>query len=120
MKSVRSLFIGLLLAAASLLTSASAVAASTPGDPYAAAVASYVEAATKEMEAIRASAEASKQALPEAQRSRYRDFEQAWASCQQLLAELESATPGTFDSTKASYERARAKAVAELRRAQAG
>lgn len=118
MNTLRSILAGLLLVASLSLAVARAAAASTPADPYALAVAGYVEAATKELEAIRASGEASKQALPEELRSRYRDFEAKVKTCEQLLNELQSASPGTFDSTKAKYERARSEAVLELKRAQ--
>lgn len=118
MKTIRSLITGLLLVASPLLTSVPLLGASTSADPYAQAVASYVEAATHEINAIRASAEASKQALPEEQRSRYREFERKLKACDQLVMELSSATPGSFDSIKVKYERARAEAVAELKRAQ--
>ena len=118
MKTIRSLIAGLLLAASPLLTSVPLRGAATPADPYAQAVASYVEAATHEINAIRASAEASKQALPEDQRPRYREFEQKLKACDQLVTELSSAKPGNFDSIKVKYERARAEAVAELKRVQ--
>lgn len=118
MNTFRSLLAGLLLTASLSFAVARASAAAPAKDAYSLAVASYVEAATKELGAIRASGEASKQALPEELRSRYRDFEAKVKACEQLLAELQSATPGAFDPTKAKYERTRAEAVAALTKAQ--
>ena len=109
MKTIRSLIAVLLLAASSLLTSVPPLGPSTPADPSAQAVASCVEAATDEINAIRASAEASKQARPEEQRSRYREFEQKRKAGDQLITGLSSATPGNFDSIKVKHERVRAR-----------
>lgn len=109
MKTIRSLIAVLLLAASSLLTSVPPLGASTPADPSAQAVASCVEAATDEINTIRTSAEASKQARPEEQRSRYREFERKRKAGDQLITGLSSATPGNFDSIKVKHERARAR-----------
>ena len=67
------------------------------------------EAATDEINTIRARAKASKQARPEEQRFRYREFERKRKAGDQLITGLSSATPGNFDSIKVKHERARAR-----------
>ena len=91
---------------------------SSPQSAYAQAVKSYVEAATQEISAIRASVDAQVNAAPETQRKGFDAVYKKLDRCDRLIADLKAAGPATFDKVKIQFERARAEAVKALTAAQ--
>ncbi len=114
-------FLALLLAATVSVSPLAYAAPATPApaaDPYTTAVNAYIDAATKEMAAIRKELEsAEKQGKKEA----FAGVRAVFEKCDALVARLKKVGRSDFDPTKAEYERTRAtlqKRLVDARRAQ--
>ncbi len=100
--------------------SARAAGSAAAPTAYEAAVKSYVDAASHEVQAIRQEVDtANKDATPEVKR-RYADFYAQLEVCEKLLAELKAAAPSDFDRVKARYEQQRTVLVKARDKANAG
>lgn len=87
-------------------------------DPaYRQAVDAYVEAAGKELAALRVQRDALVKAAPESVKERYEAFSEELAECEQLLKALKDSSPKDFDVIKARYEKQRMETTEALRRA---
>ena len=104
----------LILGPAGLLTAAE-LAPNSAVSPYDKAVQSYVEAATKEMAAIRSQADGAVGVSPEAPvKQRFAKVYSQLDECDKLLGDLKKATPADFDKIKLRFEQARTAALKSL------
>jgi hypothetical protein len=94
-----------------------AATSNQPQDPksaYAQAVANYVEAASKEIQAFHDQVNAQlAKATPERKRA-LSEVKPKLDRCDSLLAELKDSGPSTFDKIKSAYEKARAEAATSI------
>lgn len=117
-KSFLCLF--LVLGSTQLLTAVELTTSSAPS-AYDQAVQSYIDAATKEMAAIRGQADGTVGSAPEdAVKQRFAKVYSQLDECDKLLAELKKATPADFDKIKLRFEQARTTAIKSLEAARKG
>jgi hypothetical protein len=98
-----------------LMTAATVSNTNTAQSAYDQAVQSYVQAATKEVAALRAQADAAVGSSPEIPVKRR--FAKAYSQldeCGKLLTELKKAAPADFDRVKARFEQVRGEAIKSL------
>ena len=110
----------LILGSAQLLTAVETVSNSAQS-AYDQAVKSYVDAATKEVAALRNQADVAVGSSPESPvKQRFAKAYSQLDACDKLLTELKRATPADFDKIKARFEQARAAAIKSLDAARQG
>lgn len=119
MNTHRSLRAGLVLAATLAWSVAPAVAAAGPGvqDPYRAAVASYVEAASQELEALRQQQAALAVGASPERRAQLETAGRKLDEAERLVGELREAGPDRFDGLKLRYEKMRTELIVALQAA---
>lgn len=124
MKSVRFTLLRPLFFSAAVasvaLSSQRLAAEETPAvavDPYTAAVRSYVEAATKEVNAIRAELLSNEKL---GKKERFASVRSGLETCEELVSRLKSAGQGQFDVIKSEYERSRNELLKKLGAARQG
>jgi len=76
-------------------------------DPYAQAVAAYVNGAGQQLHAIRAEVDAVTKNAPESVKQKYAGVHAGLAQSDKMLEELKAAGPKDFDRLKADFERTR-------------
>lgn len=80
-------------------------------DPYAEAVASYIEAATAQLRSIRETVDAITEKSPDEVKQKYAGVYQRLDNCDARARALKTATPKEFDPQKAEFERVRGEMV---------
>lgn len=108
------LCLALILGPAGLLAAAEQ-ASNSASSAYDQAVQSYVDAATKELAAIRSQADGTVGVSPEAPvKQRFAKVYSQLDECDKLLADLKKASPADFDKIKLRFEQARTAALKSL------
>lgn len=82
-----------------------------PADAYAQAVAAYVEAANREMVALRTKVETMAKSADDQGKAKCEEIKRQLDECDRLLERLTSANRTNFDKIKSAYEQARTEAL---------
>ncbi len=90
----------------------------TKADPYAEAVASYIDGATVQLRAIREAVDAITEKSTDEVKGKYADTYKRLDQCDARVRGLKTASPSEFDPQKAEFERARGEMVKALEAAQ--
>ena len=114
-----NLVCGLVFLGALMLSPAAfAVDEKSRSDPYAEAVAAYIDAAGQQLKAIRETIDAITEKSTDETKRNYGNVYRGLDRCDGLVRELKAATPQTFDLRKATFERVRGEMVKDFETAQ--